>query len=119
MTELNISQSLDIINFYILCELFIELLEFLNYLHNLKPPLIHRDLKPDNILITDGINGRFVKLCDFGLAVIHEFEGQSHSSRTGSLKYMAPEVIYGRKYDTKADIFSLGVIFEEFLVSKQ
>jgi serine/threonine protein kinase len=32
---------------------------------------------------------------------------------------MAPEVIYGRKYDTKADIFSLGVIIQEFLISKK
>jgi alpha-tubulin suppressor-like RCC1 family protein len=112
MTELNISQSLDIINFYILCELFIELLECLNYLHSLKPPVIHRDLKPENILITDGMNGRFVKLCDFGLAVIHEFEDQSHSSRTGSFKYMAPEV-FKRHYDMKADVYSLGIILQE------
>jgi serine/threonine protein kinase len=72
--ELNISHSLDIINFYILYELFIELLECLNYLHKLKPPLIHRDLKPENILITDRMNGRFVKLFDFDLTVIHRFE---------------------------------------------
>jgi hypothetical protein len=117
MTELNISQSLDIINFYIFCELFIELLECLNYLHKLKPPLIHRDLKPENILITDGMNGRFVKLCDFGLAVIHKFEDQSHSSRTGSFKYMAPEV-FKRHYDMKADVYSLGTILQEFDLEK-
>ncbi|CAG2172808.1 unnamed protein product [Oppiella nova] len=38
-----------------------------------KPQIIHRDLKPDNILITKNVrNGRFIKLCDFGLATVHE-----------------------------------------------
>jgi serine/threonine protein kinase len=65
-------------------------------------------------LITDGINGRFVKLGDFGLSVTHQFN-ESHTQCSGTLKYMAPEVIKSRKYDTKADIYSLGVIIEEIL----
>jgi serine/threonine protein kinase len=79
----------------------------------LKPPIIHRDLKPANILISYGLNGRFVKLADFGLSTFHEFEGQSHTQNIGTHKYMAPEVLYGKKYDTKADIHSLGVILRE------
>jgi serine/threonine protein kinase len=74
MTQLNISQRLNAINSYILCELFVELLECLNFLLSLNPPIIHRDLKPESILITNGMNGRFVKLCDFGLATFHEFD---------------------------------------------
>jgi alpha-tubulin suppressor-like RCC1 family protein/serine/threonine protein kinase len=110
---LNNFETLSVINFYISSELFIELCECLNYLHKQKPPIIHRDLKPANILVTDGMNGRFVKLCDFGLAAVHEFDNQSYSSRTGSLKYMAPEVKSGRHYNTKADIYSLGIIIQE------
>jgi serine/threonine protein kinase len=110
---LNNFETSNVINFYISSELFIELCECINYLHKQKPPIIHRDLKPENILVTDGINGRFVKLCDFGLAAVHEFDNQSHSSRTGSLKYMAPEVKSGRDYNTKADIYSLGIIIQE------
>jgi serine/threonine protein kinase len=59
------------------------------------------------------MNGRFVKLCDFGLATFHESEDQSHSSRVETSKYMAQEVKISRKYDTKADIYSLGVIAQE------
>ena len=41
-----------------------------------KPKVIHRDLKPNNILITDGMNVRFVEIANFGLATFHEFDGQ-------------------------------------------
>ncbi len=98
--------------YFISCELLTEIIECVRYLHERK--IIHRDLKPANILITDGINGRFVKLGDSGLSVTHEFN-QSHTQCRGTVKYMAPEVIKSRKYDTKADIYSLGVIIEEIL----
>jgi len=77
LKDIYISKTIDVINFYILSELFIELLECVNYLHKLNPPLTHRDLKPENILISDGMNGRFVELCYFGLSTFHEFEDQS------------------------------------------
>jgi serine/threonine protein kinase len=67
------------------------------------------------ILVSDGINGRFVKLADFDLSVIHEFNDQSHTRGSGTFNYMAPEVMRTRKYDTKADIYRLGVIIEEML----
>jgi serine/threonine protein kinase len=108
------------LSYYISSELFIEILECVQYLHKQNPLIIHRDLKPENTLISEGMNGRFVKLCDFGLAVIHEFDDQSHSSKTETFKYMAPEVklktkhIYSH-YDTKEDIYSLGVILEQLL----
>jgi alpha-tubulin suppressor-like RCC1 family protein len=108
-----LTQQIISLRYFISSELFVEILECVQYLH--KENIIHRDLKPENILIYEGMNARFVKLCDFGLAVIHEFEDQSHSSKTGSLKYMAPEVFEGRKYDMKADIYSLGVILEDLL----
>jgi serine/threonine protein kinase len=43
---------------------------------------------------------------------IRNFSGQSHTLGKGSTKYMAPEVINSRKYNTKADIYGLGIIFE-------
>ena len=97
--------------YYISSELFIEILESVDYLH--KQNVIHRDLKPENILLTDGQNGRFIKIADFGLSVIHEFVSQSHTTGCGTLKYIAPEVVQSTKYDTKADIYSLGVIVQE------
>ncbi|XP_054161281.1 uncharacterized protein LOC128959358 [Oppia nitens] len=107
-------EPMDCMEYYITCELLLEVLECVRYLHELQPPVIHRDLKPDNILIADDIiNGRFVKLCDLGLITVHEKVSQSHTSGVGSPKYMAPEVISGRKYDTKADVYSISVIIEE------
>ncbi len=77
-----------------------------------KQKVIHRDLKP-NILITDGMSGRFVKISDFGLVTIHEFDGQSHAKYKGTQKYVAPEVLRTRNYDLKIDIYSLGAILQE------
>jgi serine/threonine protein kinase len=107
------SEIMTSVGYYISSELFIEILEGVDYLHSLKPQIIHRDLKPNNVLITDGMNGRFVKIADFGLATFHEFDGQSHTKYKGTVRYAAPEVMSSRKYDTKADIYSLGVILQE------
>ncbi len=101
------------IGYLIVCELFTEILECVEYLHSQNPPIIHRDLKPSNILISSGSNGRFIKLSDFGLSTIHQFDDQSHTQGTGTSKYMAPEVLQSKRYDTKADIYSLGVIIQQ------
>jgi serine/threonine protein kinase len=112
-SELNqkLSQVITSLSYYISSELFKEILESVDYLH--KQKVIHRDLKPNNILITDGMNGRFVKIADFGLATIHEFDGQTHTKYKGTIRYAAPEVMRSRNYDIKADIYSLGVILQE------
>ncbi|CAG2181595.1 unnamed protein product, partial [Oppiella nova] len=67
-----------------------------------------------NILLTHTVtNGRFFKLCDFGLAVLHEGTGNQHTGGVGTLRYMAPEVKLNAKYTTKADVYSLAVIAYE------
>ncbi len=111
--ELNqkLSEVMTPLGYYISSEIFKEILESVDYLH--KQKVIHRDLKPNNILITDGMNGRFVKIADFGLATIHEFDGQTHTKYKGTQKYVAPEVMRGRNYDLKVDIYSLGFILQE------
>jgi tRNA A-37 threonylcarbamoyl transferase component Bud32 len=107
-------ETMKTLCYYICCELLTEIIECVNYLHGRN--VIHRDLKPANIFITDGTNGRFVKLADSGLSVIHEDMGQSHTQGSGTHKYMAPEVMRSRNYDTKADIYSLGIIAEELFI---
>ncbi|CAF4350436.1 unnamed protein product [Didymodactylos carnosus] len=78
--------------------LLVEVIECLNHLYSLKHPVIHRDLKPHNVLIIDGSNGRFTKLCDFGLS---KFLEESQNTRgQGLFDYMAPEVI---NYDINAN----------------
>jgi serine/threonine protein kinase len=111
--ELNQKRSQDMtpLGYYISSQLFEEILESVDYLH--KQKIIHRDLKPNNILITDGTNGRFVKIADFGLATFHEFDGQTHTKYKGTQRYVAQEVLRTRNYDLKVDIYSLGVILQE------
>jgi alpha-tubulin suppressor-like RCC1 family protein len=101
---------LTFLGYFIASQIFVEVLEGVNFLHKQIPPIIHRDLKPDNILLKIGSNNEFVKIADLGLARIHQSRDQLHSAERGQLKYMSPEVDRGEHYDTRADIYSLGVI---------
>jgi serine/threonine protein kinase len=121
LNEVIIQMNNELINFqtikyYISSELSKEIVECVEFLH--KQKVIHRDLKPANILITNGNNGRFIKIADFGLSVFHQYEGQLHTQCVGTMKYMAPEVKGTQKYDTKVDIYSLGVIVDELFQFK-
>ncbi|CAG2113612.1 unnamed protein product [Medioppia subpectinata] len=116
------TESMDAFEYFISCEIFKELLECVEYLHESVPRVIHRDLKPENILIANTLSGdnnnsrRFIKLCDFGLATVHDPNRHTASryehTTVGTRGYIAPEVYSGR-YNQKADIFSLSVIGEE------
>ena len=105
----NNCQPMNRIEYFICGQIFIELLEAVNYLHQYKPQIMHRDLKPANILFDEkGINGIFFKLCDFGLAKFHN--DQSHTRMVGTMKYISREIRFGTHYGTKSDIYSLGII---------
>ncbi|XP_065363924.1 mitogen-activated protein kinase kinase kinase 7 [Calliphora vicina] len=81
------------------------------YLHAMKPkPLIHRDLKPLNLLLTD--KGRYLKICDFGTVAD---KSTLMTNNKGSAAWMAPEVFEGSKYTEKCDIFSWGIVLWEVL----
>ena len=75
--------------------------------------LIHRDVSPDNILISR--NGA-VKVVDFGIA---KARGLSHHTQTGTIKgkvaYMAPEQLRGEVLDRRVDLYGLGVVLYELL----
>jgi predicted Ser/Thr protein kinase len=79
-----------------------ELAGILKYLHGLTPPVMHRDLAPDNIIVSE--SGRLV-LIDFGAA--NEFVGAATGTLVGRHAYMAPEQIRG-KAEPASDIYSLG-----------
>ena len=87
-----------------------QLLETLEFLHN-KCHIMHRDIKPDNIIIQ---NNNQIKLIDFNISAYLENENEelvSRKSFVGELHYVAPEILFKRNnfnYDYKVDIFSLG-----------
>lgn len=76
-----------------------------------KQNIIHRDIKPENIFVDE--NGDF-KLGDFGVAKQLE-RTEASLSRKGTYNYMAPEVFNSRKYDSRADIYSLGLVIYKIL----
>ena len=73
--------------------------------------LIHRDVKPDNIMLSE--NG-IVKLTDLGLAM-NQAEWRQDMDISGSPSYMSPEQFAGEKLDTRSDIYSLGVTLYQML----
>ena len=73
--------------------------------------IIHRDIKPENIFVSD--NGDF-KLGDFGVSRQLE-KTDASMSRKGTFNYMAPEVFYSKKYDSRADVYSLGLVMYKLL----
>ena len=81
---INFEEKFKTFQFFISFELFRELTKAVNYLHSLKTPIIHRDLKPENVLISDGRNGVFLKLCDFGLAKLHDMSKYTHTVLYGT-----------------------------------
>lgn len=71
--------------------------------------VVHRDLKPGNILLPDAGG---VKLCDLGLAAMI---ADQEALTLGSVRYMAPELCRGEQADERADVYSLGMIAYEML----
>jgi len=85
-----------------------ETLKGLSYIHSLHR--IHRDIKSDNILI--GARGE-VKIADFGYAAQLTQQKTKRQTIVGTPYWMAPELIRGQEYDTKVDIWSLGIMIME------
>jgi hypothetical protein len=87
--------------------LMTELLEILDYLHTLSPPVVHRDLKPGNIMRRT-VDGKLL-LVDFGSVKDTLRESTVGSTVAGTLGYMAPEQLYGKALPA-SDLYALGMV---------
>lgn len=88
-----------------------QILHGLAYLHQHDPPVIHRDLKCDNIFVNGNIGQ--VKIGDLGLAAVVR-TAQPTRSIIGTPEFMAPE-LYEEDYDERVDIYSFGMCVLEML----
>lgn len=84
----------------------IQLSEVLHYLHSQNPPIIYRDMKPQNVMIT---SNNEIRLIDFGTAREYKVEGNNDTTCLGTPGYAAPEQYGGiGQTDARTDIYSLG-----------
>ncbi|KAL0390881.1 UNVERIFIED_CONTAM: MDIS1-interacting receptor like kinase [Sesamum calycinum] len=84
--------------------------------HDCHPPIIHRDVKSNNILLDENLEAR---VADFGLAKLMLKKNETVSMVAGSYGYIAPEYGYTMKVDEKSDIYSYGVVLMELLTGKR
>src|SRR5579883_616689 len=90
-------------------EIALQVLDTLEYLHHREPPVVYRDLKPSNIMITPG--GQ-VKLIDFGIA--RHFQPLTSATMVGTQGYAPPEQYRG-KVETRSDLYALGATMHHAL----
>ncbi len=97
-------------------EIIFDICSAIRALHALKPrPIIYRDLKPENVIITP--EGK-IKLIDFGIARYYKTESTRDTVLAGTKGYTAPEVMAGMQSDERSDVYSIGLVFYELLSGK-
>lgn len=110
--------------------IIMQVVHALKYLNEIKPPVIHYDLKPGNILLGSGSLSGEIKITDFGLSKIMDDESYSPdigmdltSQGAGTYWYLPPECfVVGKtppKISSKVDVWSVGVIFYQCLYGKK
>ncbi|KAG5049845.1 hypothetical protein AAZX31_04G166000 [Glycine max] len=94
--------------FKVVIQLALDLARGLSYLHSQK--VVHRDVKTENMLLD---KTRTVKIADFGVARVEASNPNDMTGETGTLGYMAPEVLNGNPYNRKCDVYSFGICLWE------
>lgn len=90
-----------------------QVLTALGFAHHQNPPVVHRDIKPQNIMLTP--DGRAIVM-DFGIAKVL---GREHITRTrgvvGTYEYMSPEQVQGEPVSPASDVYSMGIVMYQML----
>ncbi|KAI3761359.1 hypothetical protein L1987_51773 [Smallanthus sonchifolius] len=94
--------------FKVVIQLALDMARGLSYLHSQK--IVHRDVKTENMLLD---KTRTVKIADFGVARVEASNPNDMTGETGTLGYMAPEVLNGNPYNRKCDVYSFGICLWE------
>lgn len=89
-------------------QLALGLAKGLSYLHSKK--IVHRDVKTENMLLD---SNQELKIADFGVARVEAQNPNDMTGETGTLGYMAPEVLNGKPYNRKCDVYSFGICLWE------
>ncbi|GMJ01906.1 hypothetical protein like AT3G22750 [Hibiscus trionum] len=92
----------------VVVQLALDISRGLSYLHSKK--IVHRDVKTENLLLDSHKN---VKIADFGVARVEAWNPCEMTGETGTLGYMAPEVLNGKPYNRKCDVYSFGICLWE------
>jgi serine/threonine protein kinase len=93
----------------------IQVCQVLGYLHQQNPPIIFRDLKPSNIMLS---NAGVIKLIDFGIARTYKMGKKKDTVAMGSENYAPPEQWGKRQTDARSDIYALGATTYHLLTGK-
>jgi len=130
----NLEKNIKFLTNYQKINIMKDILRALTYLHNRKPlSLIHRDIKPTNILLT---KSKTAKISDFGLSKYYNiFRINSHNAvnqldnneivnteltnNVGTERYMSPEQLNNLDYTHKTDIYSCGILLYEMFENKK
>jgi tetratricopeptide (TPR) repeat protein len=94
----------------------IDICDVLDYLHRQKPPIIVRDLKPANIMITPDDEARLI---DFGIARRYKPGQRTNTENLGTMTYASPEHLGRTQTDQRSDIYSLGATMYHLLTNHE
>ncbi|KAK9266046.1 hypothetical protein L1049_017802 [Liquidambar formosana] len=99
-------------------QIAVDVAQGLEYLHHgCKPPIIHRDVKTSNILLSENLQA---KLGDFGFSKFFPVESESHLSTSvvGTPGYLDPEYYFSNRLTEKSDVYSFGVVILELITGR-
>ena len=103
-------------------KIFADVLGAVSAIHSLRDPLVHGDIKSLNILLVGPVvredSHPWLKLCDFGSSRFVSDTPSNGTVTVGTIQWMPPEVIEGDPPGPEADIYSVGIVFQEVVYRK-